>query len=68
MGSIVNMEILLVARLAVNKYRPVKSRAIEVTASLVGKGEPATGVSTPVTSFRVYTATPPESAANTNAD
>jgi len=35
---------------------------------LLEKGEPATGVSTPVTSFRVYTATPIGSAANTNAD
>src|SRR5260370_8056379 len=53
----VNIEILLGLKLAVNKKRPLKSRVITFTGSRLGKGEPGTGVRIPVTSFRVKTAT-----------
>jgi len=53
-------------RLAVNKYRPVKSRAIEVTTSLLEKGDPPRRQHSGYI-VRVYTATPIGSAANTNA-
>jgi len=63
------MEILLFVGLRVNKYRPVKSRAIEVTTSLLEKvrarhGRQHSGLHR----FACYTATPIGSAANTNAD
>jgi len=47
------MEILLGLWVAVNKNRAVKSRVITFTSSFLGKGEPGTGVRTPVKSFRV---------------
>ncbi len=53
----VNIEILLGLKLAVNKNRPLKSRVITFTGSRLGKGEPGTGVRIPVTSFREKTAT-----------
>ncbi len=47
------MEILLGLKLAVNRKRPLKSRVITFTDSLLRKGEPGTGVRIPVKSFRV---------------